>query len=264
VLEKIIREAGHDTAAYRFLKTAAGRFTATAIEGFLLEGIQLHYAARKRWIERNVRAALESGAARLLVIGAGFDLLAWRLAGEYPDLEFYEIDHPATQRPKAAILKGRGNFHLLPADLSKTSITSALAGHEGFRRGGSTVSVAEGLTMYLEEEKVAALLGELAALAGGHGGVIFTFMKKSADGSIRFRNENRAISWWLEKRSEPFRWGINFGDLPQFLQRCGLEAGALADHENLTEEILAPFGLGHHTLAQGECLCRSNPIPPHE
>ena len=74
-----------------------------AIEGSLLGGIFAHYLARKRWIECEARRAIENrGIRQLVVLGAGYDSLGWRLCRDHPELRCFELDHPATQRLKHA------------------------------------------------------------------------------------------------------------------------------------------------------------------
>src|SRR3954463_10787428 len=61
---------------------------ARAIERATVPGLCLHFMLRKRWIEHAVRSALARGARRVVVIGAGYDTLALRLAREFPALRF--------------------------------------------------------------------------------------------------------------------------------------------------------------------------------
>jgi O-methyltransferase involved in polyketide biosynthesis len=88
----------------------------TAAERVLLRGIFAHYLARKRWIEGMARQALgENGAKQVVVIGAGYDALGWRLCGEDAALRCFELDHPATQRAKRVAEGAAAGFHLLRA-----------------------------------------------------------------------------------------------------------------------------------------------------
>ena len=56
------------------------------------------FAHRKAFCERQVRKGIEAGASQVLVLGAGYDTLGWRLAPEFAEVNFFEIDHPATAR----------------------------------------------------------------------------------------------------------------------------------------------------------------------
>ena len=60
-----------------------------------IPGLMLHFMLRKRFIEDTVRASLAAGCEQVVVVGAGFDTLAARLAAEFPQARFIEIDHPA-------------------------------------------------------------------------------------------------------------------------------------------------------------------------
>lgn len=222
----------------------------------MVPGIVPHYLARKRRIETAVREALAGGAARVVVLGAGFDALAWRLHGDFPEVAFVELDHPATQRVKRRALGEAANLTFGQVDL----VVDSLAAHLKPAAGVSTVFVAEGLTMYLREERVAALLRDLASLAGPAGRVIFTFMEEDDAGSIGFRRQNPLVAAWLKLRSEPFLWGIRRDRLPGFLDSCGLGNPEVLDEVRLREEILVPRGLGEIRLARGECLCLCSPI----
>src|SRR3954467_7034451 len=60
-------------------------------------------AARSRIAEEALTAAVNEGATQLVVLGAGFDTLAYRtpLAGR---LRIFEVDFPATQARKRDLL----------------------------------------------------------------------------------------------------------------------------------------------------------------
>lgn len=222
----------------------------------MVPGIVPHYLARKRRIEIAVREALAGGATRVVVLGAGFDTLAWRLHDEYPEVELVELDHPATQGVKRRALGEAANFSCGQVDLAVESSGDRLNPAGGI----STVFVAEGLTMYLREERVEALLRDLAPLAGPKGRVIFTFMEEDDAGSIGFRGQNPLVAAWLKLRREPFLWGIRRDRLSGFLASRGLGNMEVLDEVRLRDEILVPCGLGEIRLARGECLCLCSPI----
>lgn len=222
----------------------------------MVPGIVPHYMVRKRRIEAAVRDGLAVGAKRVVMLGAGFDTLAWRLHKEFPEVDFLELDHPATQAVKRRALGETANLSFVELDLAARlpgDVLEPLA-------GAGTVFVAEGLTMYLREERVAALLGDLAALAGPAGRVIFTFMEEDGTGSIGFRGQNPLVAAWLKLRSEPFLWGIRRDLISGFLKSSGLGGTEVFDEVRLRDEILVPRGLAEIRLARGECVCLCSPI----
>lgn len=231
-------------------------------ERLLLGGIFTHYLARKRWIEKEVRQGLEQGIRQVVVLGAGYDTLACRLAGEFPDARFVELDHPATQASKHAALAGLPNLHFLPVDLGTTMPAEALTACPGFDRTLPSIVVAEGLTMYFQEDKVAGILRSAASVAGGEGRVIFTFMELLENGRLSFRGQCPMVGWWLRLRSEPFLWGSSRKELRGFLQACGLKLDTVANHRDLRSRILAPRRAARLPLARGECLCLCHPLSP--
>ena len=244
------------------LRHAWTRTALGLVERVTLPGIITHYLARKAWIEAAGRAALARGATQVVVLGAGFDTLAWRLHGESPSVEFIELDHPATQAPKRHALGGAPNFTFLAGDLSVQSPAEMLRACPAFSHARPTLFIAEGLLMYFPEPRVAMLLRELATLTCAPADVLFTFMAQAVDGSINFRGESAAIGWWLRWSREPFQWGIPREKLVAFLQPLGLQAATVADHEDLRAQFLAPRGLAHLSLARGECLCHCSTIVP--
>lgn len=254
ILRRILGEGGGWFGLARRRAWARGFFFKAM--DLMVPGIVPHYLVRKRRIEIAVREALAGGAARVVVLGAGFDTLAWRLHGEFPEVEFLELDHPATQGVKRRALGEAASLSYGQVDLAVSSLGDDLrpAGE------GSTVFVAEGLTMYLREERVSALLSDLASLAGPAGWVIFTFMAEDDAGSIGFRGQNPLVAGWLKLRSEPFLWGIRRDRLPGFLASCGLGKMEVLDEVRLRDEILVPCGLREIRLARGECLCLCSPI----
>lgn len=58
-----------------------------------------YLAARTRFYDGVVDQALDAGVRQVVVIAAGYDSRAWRLAR--PGVRFFEVDHPATQTDKA-------------------------------------------------------------------------------------------------------------------------------------------------------------------
>ena len=215
---------------------------AQAIERATIPGLCLHFMVRKRWIEHAVRSALARGARRVVVIGAGYDTLALRLAPEFPAVRFTEVDHPATQAVKRAALTAPANLRFVAADLARTPLPSALAGALGPE---PSAFVIEGLLMYLTRADVMALLAAVHRLQAAGGELVFTVMEPGADGSIRFHNAT-----WLERAllalwKEPFRSALARTELGPLLASQGFELREWADLAALQPEL---------PLARGELV----------
>jgi methyltransferase (TIGR00027 family) len=230
-------------------------------ERFLLGGIFAHYLARKRRIEIEVRKEMKRGIRQVVVLGAGYDTMAARYSVEFPECRFFELDHPATQPSKRAAVEGPANLQFVAIDLGVSLPAKVLADCAAFDAAQSALVVAEGLTMYLPEDRVAAMLRSSAEVAGLEGRVIFTFMERQGRGGLSFRGQSPLIGWWLRLRGEPFLWGARREELGTFLRDCGLTLDAVLDHRDLRAGVLIPAQVGHLPLAEGECICLSHPSP---
>ncbi len=207
-------------------------------------GILMHYVLRKRWIEEAVREGLAAGAQQVVVLGAGFDTLAWRLDREYPKVEFWEFDHPATQAAKQAALAAHeppaANLYFGTLNLAAERLKEALVSAPGYQLQLETVFVAEGLLMYLEPEQVTTLFRDAQAASGPGSRFAFTFLEPQADGRTGFAGRNRFVNWWLRRRGEPFRWGASHREVKSFLNASGWRL----------QEIIAPPDLRRRYLME--------------
>lgn len=119
-------------------------------EQLTVPGILLHYVLRKKYLEAATCEALSDGFKQIIVLGAGFDTLALRLQGIYPEVTFIEVDHPATQRHKrAAVSEDLANLHLIAADLGRSNLSTVLSNCPAYDPTADTLYIAEGLLMYL-------------------------------------------------------------------------------------------------------------------
>lgn len=115
-----------------------------------------YLAARTLFFDETVRAALDAGIERVLIIGAGYDSRAWRLRRH--GVEFIEIDHPDTQADKKRRAPADGPRYE-PVDLARHVIPASLLDRPA-------IAAVEGTTMYLSEDQVARLLGSIACPGG--------------------------------------------------------------------------------------------------
>lgn len=244
-----------------FLKHSADktwfRSIVRAIENRSVPGMLLHYAARKRHIESKVRQAFAQGVRQMSVLGGGFDTLALRLHREFPEIFFVELDHPATQRYKKATLEKRElqrpNFLLQAVDFRVQTLEGVLTSCPGYSPEAKTVTLMEGVLMYLSSAEVDKIFNAVYRCSGPHSRFIFTFMEPRADGHIRFRHSSRAVDLWLDWKGEPFTWGLRCEELSSFLESRGFRLEDLASGKDFRREYLS--GFSEVSLAEGELVC---------
>ena len=225
---------------------------ARLVERLTIPGILLHYVLRKKCIRELARSALTDGIAQVVILGAGFDSLSSELQVDFPTAEFWEIDHPATQRHKvrACAEIGAKRLHFLAIDLSTTGIDQETLTSSGFDPAKPTFWVAEGLLMYFPVEIVSSLMKTLSALNAPGSQFAFTFMEKQGDGHIRFHSQTKLVDRWLGRRGEPFLWGTTRDELAEFIRPWRVIR--FFDHDDL--RAMEPE-LADETIAKGEVIC---------
>lgn len=131
-------------------------------------GLLPSLAARTRFFDGQVLAAISAEVSQIVILGAGYDDRALRFRS--PGVRFLELDHPATQADKASRLRAMSTDagHVLaPADFRRDDVAAVLraCGHDA---GRMSLFLCEGLLVYLDEPAVLHLLAGLRAAAADH------------------------------------------------------------------------------------------------
>jgi methyltransferase (TIGR00027 family) len=209
------------------------------VERLTLPGIMAHYWYRKQAIEVRCRKAIANGVARIIVIGAGFDTLAIRLAREMPTIEAIEIDHPATQAAKvAALAEAREatpkNLRFIACDLAVEPLPAVLFGD-----GKPCMVIIEGVLMYLPPTEVVRLFDTLRSKLSARSLVAFSFMSTWPDGGCGFRPKSWLVERWLSWRSEPFLWSLQPNAMRGFFSARGFKLTELVLTRQFSEAVSA-------------------------
>ena len=127
--------------------------------------LRAHLAARTRFFDEQVLAAIGRGTRQVVILGAGYDDRALRFRS--PGVRYVEVDHPATQADKrrrlARLASGAGPV-LAAADFRAGDVAAVLArcGHDADL---DTLFICEGLLVYLAADVITGLLRGLASRA---------------------------------------------------------------------------------------------------
>jgi methyltransferase (TIGR00027 family) len=187
-------------------------------------------AARTRFFDDEVTRALDNGIKQVGIIGAGYDTRAWRLAR--PGVDFFEVDHPATQRDKqqrAPI----GGPRYVPIDLCEGGLAEHLVS-AGLRPVAASIFILEGLTMYLSEDAVTTTLSALAAISGPGSRIAanFTISGGGPVSPISRATAKLIRASWAFSGEQTHRWLQN-NDVSALVKRTGW-----TEHANLPGPIL--------------------------
>ncbi len=233
-------------------------------EHHIANGQILNIGMRKRFLDDETRQALAEGTTQVLVVGAGLDTLAPRLAAEFPEASFVEIDHPATQAVKRAALETLGdiapNLHLLPVDLAKADLAGTLRGLGAWSPEAPSVVIAEGLLMYLPETAVSGFLATARHQTAPGSRLLFTYVRRDRHGRIYLGKGSGLMRIGFELLGEPMRWGLRDGELESFLEHSGYRLLPPLERLDLRRRYLEPAGLGDKPLGGIELMAAAESV----
>src|ERR1700677_2778258 len=114
-------------------------------------GLWANMTCRKRYIADKVSESLDDIDA-VVVLGAGFDTLAYRLA-RITRIPIFEVDQPVNVARKTAAVNRvfdapPGSIRLVPFDFERDDVLTVLTEH-GYRPESRTIFVWEGVSQYL-------------------------------------------------------------------------------------------------------------------
>jgi methyltransferase (TIGR00027 family) len=145
---------GGDPAAQ--LKLSAGMRAPTR------PGLRADVAARTRFFDDHVLAAIERGVRQIVILGAGYDDRALRFRS--PGVRYFELDHPDTQHDKLRRLQrskaDAAALTLAPIDFRGGEVSAILAA-SGHDPGAASLFICEGLLVYLDAATIVRLLSGL-------------------------------------------------------------------------------------------------------
>src|SRR3569833_1378185 len=211
--------AGSDRAV-RLVDTRLGRALALR-PGF---GTFVAYMqVRTRVLDDFARAIAKKPGAQVVVLGAGYDCRALRLP-ELAHVPVFEADHPATQRRKERVLARLGasspahyvtwNFEERPLAELPEELARA-----GLDRSAPTLTIWEGVTMYLTVGAIDASLRAIRARSGPGSQLAMTYFERT-----RIAHPSpllRLMRATVKRVGEPFIWGWQAEELAPYLAPRG-------------------------------------------
>lgn len=146
-------------------------------EASSLPSLRAFLAVRSRIAEDTLRQAVAAGVRCYVVLGAGLDTFAYR--NPFPDVDVFEVDHPATQGWKRQRLQEAGiavpdGVRYVAVDFARDDLQATLAA-AGLAAGTPAFFSWLGVTQYLAPAQVLTTLTAIALYARGGGGVVFDY-----------------------------------------------------------------------------------------
>ncbi len=188
----------------------------------LFPGIYFYHLARTLHIDHLIEHDVKSGARQLVLLGAGLDTRAWRMP-VLRDIRVFEVDHPATQawkKTRVPRLGAGADVRFVATDFERGGPFDALR-DAGFDAVMHTCFLWEGVTIYLQETSVRAMLTGLTAAAAPGSSLTFDYTFRDALATPEaFRGAAEHMRFAAQV-GEPYRFGVNAAELGPYLQPFG-------------------------------------------
>lgn len=200
---------------------------------------------RTRYIDDVLKRSLEEGLDQLVILGAGFDSRAYRIAG-MNQVQVYEVDFPGTGAlKKRRIEKVLGavpeNVRLVGMNFDQQELEAVLQA-AGFQKGKRTLFIWEGVTQYLTAEAVNNTLEFVSGVSGAGSAIIFTYVRRGLIEGTDSPDWFQPFLSFAKRVGSPLIFGIDQVELEQYLSDRGLrlieDVGA-GDYQDL---YLKPLG----------------------
>lgn len=167
-------------------------------------GLVDHAVLRTCAIDLHLDAALRAGIDQLVILGAGLDARAWRMAA-LRDVVVFEVDHPSTQQYKRSRMARRApptDIRYVAVDFERERFLEPLE-RAGFRRSDPSIWIWEGVTMYLPLRAIREGISQINSLTAAGSTVALTYR---APGLLPFGAFGRAaIPFLFAAAGEPLK-----------------------------------------------------------
>ncbi len=188
-------------------------------------GSRTSLIARTRLIDDYVVAAVANGIPQIVILGAGFDSRAYRIAGAERS-RFFEVDHPNTSAVKKAhIARALGalpeHVTYVAVDFQRDRVPESLQA-AGFNPLQRSLFVWEGVSNYLTEDAVRSTLSFIGSLAQGTA-LAFTYVDEAVLHNPSHFAGGREVQRTFARLQEPWTFGISPRQAFDFFQECGLD-----------------------------------------
>ncbi|MEK7323912.1 MAG: SAM-dependent methyltransferase, partial [Chloroflexota bacterium] len=198
---------------------------------------------RKRYIDDKLLEAVSAGIQAVVILGAGLDTRAYRLAalGATP---VFEVDLPENTAYKRAKLQElyRGvpaHVVLVPLDFEGQDLASGLAS-QGYRAEYKSFFIWEAVTQYLSQAGVQKTLSFLAQAKTGSR-LVFTYVRKDfIDGTARYGLD--ALYEVYRVKRPLWRFGLEPKQVAAFLEQYAWKELEQAGSQEYTLRYLKPAG----------------------
>jgi methyltransferase (TIGR00027 family) len=179
--------ANADYLAERFLNweqrswTWAPRLSRWLFER-LIPGSFGYFNARTRYFDDVLLREAAAGLDQLVVLGAGFDSRSLRFEQQLGAARVFEVDRPEVLQTRVERLRALAHnprATAVPIDFENDDLAEVLRAHGFVSSGARSLFLWEGVTYYLPDAAVDAVLARVASVTEAGSGMVFDYVTRA-------------------------------------------------------------------------------------
>lgn len=191
----------------------------------MMPGVNGAIVARIRFFDQCLMDAIADDLKQLVIIGAGYDTRAYRIAGVAEHIKVFEVDHPVTQQVKCNTIReifGRLPDHVVyvPVVLGTDRLDQHLLA-SGYDAGLKTLFIVEGLLMYIPPPAVDGLLAFIISASGPGSSLVADYFHTAVIEGTSPLKEAQVLRSFVAKEGSALQFGIAEGTEEEFFIQRG-------------------------------------------
>jgi methyltransferase (TIGR00027 family) len=224
--------------------------------------MELWIALRTAYLDQHVSHLIgERGVGQVVLLGAGFDTRAARLARA--GVSFFEVDHPATQAEKRSRLAALSGYPIEAArfvgcDFEAGEDFAARLAQAGFDAAAPAVILWEGVAAYLSEEAVRGTLRRVADAFHEETPIYFDYVGRRLAEGERIKPSDHGARDEVSRLGEPLRFGIN--DPLPLLADCGFRHVRWVNFDQIALSLTGTYDRERLFRFQSICMASRAPL----
>jgi methyltransferase (TIGR00027 family) len=205
-----------------------------------LPGAFGYFNARTQYFDEVLLQEARAGLEQVVILGAGFDSRSLRFSDALRTVRVFEVDMPEVLALRIEhLLEGQPTAAAataVPIDFEHEDLGSVLR-ERGYASGARTLFLWEGVTYYLPEDAVKAVLFLVASQSGAGSSILFDYVTRAfVDGDYSGYGARRLAGGW-RRLGNVNRFGVD--DIAAFIRPMGLKVRSDIDAGELERRFLS-------------------------
>lgn len=215
-----------------------------------LPGAFGYFNARTRYFDEVLLQEVREGLQQVVILGAGFDSRSFRFSAALAPAHIFEVDMPEVLALRADLLgvhPSAASAVAVPIDFERDNLGQALR-ERGYTSAARTLFLWEGVTYYLPEDAVRAVLSLVASQSGPGSNILFDYVTRAfVEGDYSGYGARRLADGW-RRLGHVNKFGVD--DIAAFVRPFGLKVQSDIDAHELERRFLSSLP-GGSTRAWG-------------